>query len=162
VKSILRFSSSAGARRYVGRALLGLLTTVGVLGHVTGEYTIPYVNQIENLLYDTRVRLSAPGGVDDRIVIVAIDEDSLERLGHWPFTREKFAVLMNNLFAYGTSVVAFDVLFAERDEGVDIELLRQLANAAEDSAFVRTLDRLEPQIDRDRLFADAIANGPTP
>jgi adenylate cyclase len=141
--------------------VLGLMTTIGVLAHVSGQYTIPYVDQIENLLYDTRVRLSAPGGVDDRIVVVAIDEASLERLGHWPFTREKFAQMMNNLFDYGVAVVSFDVLFAERDEGVDIELLRQLANAAKDSAFVRTLDQLEPQIDRDRLFADAIANGPT-
>ena len=127
MKLPFKFSTSAGTRRYLARAVLGLMTTIGVLAHVSGQYTIPYVDQIENLLYDTRVRLTAPGGVDDRIVVVAIDEASLERLGHWPFTREKFAQMMNNLFAYGTSVVAFDVLFAERDEGVDIELLRQLA-----------------------------------
>jgi adenylate cyclase len=161
VKFSFKFSTSAGTRRYLARAALGLMTTIGVLAHVSGQYTIPYVDQIENLLYDTRVRLSAPGGVDDRIVVVAIDEASLERLGHWPFTREKFAQMMNNLFDYGVAVVSFDVLFAERDEGVDIELLRQLATAEKDSAFVRTLDRLEPQIDRDRLFADAIAGGPT-
>jgi len=157
----LKFNTSAGTRRYLSRAVLGLMTTFGVLAHVSGEYTIPYVDQIENLLYDTRVRLTAPGGVDDRIVIVAIDEASLERLGHWPFTREKFAALMNNLFSYGTAVVSFDVLFAERDEGVDIELLRQLASAENDNYFVRKLNELEPQIDRDALFADAIAGGPT-
>ena len=157
----LGFNTSAGTRRYLARAVLGLMTTFGVLAHVSGEYTIPYVDQIENLLYDTRVRLTAPGGVDDRIVIVAIDEASLERLGHWPFTREKFAALMNNLFSYGTAVVAFDVLFAERDEGVDIELLRQLASAENDNYFVRKLNELEPQIDRDVLFAEAIAGGPT-
>ena len=161
MKLPLKFSTSAGARRYMARAVLGLLTTVFVLGHVSGKYVVPYVNQVENLLYDTRVRLSAPGGVDDRIVIVAIDESSLERLGHWPFTREKFAQLMNNLFGYGTAVVAFDVLFAERDEGVDIELLRELASADQDLAFVRKLDELEPQIDRDRLFAEAIQGGAT-
>jgi adenylate cyclase len=161
VKFFLKISTSAGTRRYLARAVLGLMTTIGVLAHVSGQYTIPYVNQIENLLYDTRVRLTAPGGVDDRIVIVAIDEASLERLGHWPFTREKFAQMMDNLFAYGASVVAFDVLFAERDEGVDIELLREMANAQNDDYFVRKLDELEPQIDRDGLFADAIAGGPT-
>ncbi|MFC1606193.1 CHASE2 domain-containing protein, partial [Pseudomonadota bacterium] len=122
---------------------------------------MPYIDQVENLLYDTRVRLSAPGGIDDRIVIVAIDEASLERLGHWPFTREKFANLMNNLFSYGTAVVSFDVLFAERDEGVDIDLLRELASAAKDDYFVRKLNELGPQIDRDRVFAEAIQSGPT-
>jgi adenylate cyclase len=161
VASLTRISGSAGVRRYLARAALGLLTTLGVLGHVTGQYNIPYVDQVEKLLYDTRVRLSAPGGVDDRIVIVAIDEDSLERLGHWPFTREKFAVLMNNLFAYGAAVVAFDVLFAERDEGADIEILRQLGAEAGDEAFMQRLDEFEPQIDRDRLFAEALQYGPT-
>jgi adenylate cyclase len=161
VKLPFKFSTSAGARRYMARAALGLLTTVFVLGHVSGKYVVPYVNQVENLLYDTRVRLTAPGGIDDRIVVVAIDESSLERLGHWPFTREKFAQLMNNLFGYGTSVVAFDVLFAERDEGVDIELLRELASADQDLEFVRKLNELEPEIDRDRLFAEAIQGGPT-
>jgi adenylate cyclase len=161
VKFPFKFSTSAGTRRYMARAALGLMTTIGVLAHVSGQYTIPYVDQIEKLLYDTRVRLTAPGGVDDRIVIVAIDEASLERLGHWPFTREKFAQMMNNLFSYGTAVVAFDVLFAERDEGVDIELLRELGRADRDEAFVRKLDELEPQIDRDALFAEAIAGGPT-
>jgi adenylate cyclase len=160
VVSLTRISASAGTRRYLARAALGLITTIGVLGHVTGRYNIPYIDQMENLLYDTRVRLSAPGGVDDRIVIVAIDEDSLERLGHWPFTREKFAVLMNNLFAYGAAVVAFDVLFAERDEGADIERLRQLAAEAGDESFARRLDEFEPQIDRDRQFAEALQYGP--
>jgi adenylate cyclase len=161
VKLPFKFSTSAGTRRYLARAILGVLMTLFVLGHVSGQYTVPYINQIENLLYDTRVRLTAPGGVDDRIVVVAIDEASLERLGHWPFTREKFAQMMNNLFAYGATVVAYDVLFAERDEGVDIELLRQLAAADNDHRFVEKLNELEPQIDRDSLFADAIMGGPT-
>jgi len=161
VKFRFQFSTSAGTRRYITRALLGLMTTLVVLGHVSGQYTIPYVDQIENLLYDTRVRLTAPRGIDDRIVIVAIDEASLERLGHWPFTREKFAQLMDNLFSYGAAVVAFDVLFAERDEGADVRLLRKLAVQKGDEAFKMRLDALEPLLDRDRLFADAIKGGPT-
>jgi len=153
----------AGTRRYVARAVLGLITTLGVLGHVSGIYHLPYVDQIENILYDTRVRLSAPGGVDDRIVIVAIDEASLERHGHWPFTREKFAQMMYNLWDYGAAVVSFDVLFAERDESADVDLLRSLAGSddAADRTFRERLDELEPKLDRDRLFADAIAAGPT-
>jgi adenylate cyclase len=132
-----------------------------VLGHVANYYTVPYINQIENLLYDTRVRLSAPGGIDDRIVIIAIDEASLQQHGHWPFTREKFAQMMNNLFDYGATVVGFDVLFAERDESADMTLLRALASGEEDSAFRERLDELEPMIDRDRLFATAMQGGPT-
>ena len=56
--------------------MLGIATVVGVLGHVSGNYTVPYFDAVEHLLYDTRVRLFAPGGVDERIVIIAIDEAS--------------------------------------------------------------------------------------
>jgi len=155
------FTSHVGVKRYFARAGLGIITTIGVLGHVAGYYQVPYIDQIENLLYDTRVRLSAKGGTDDRIVIVAIDEASLESHGHWPFTREKFADMMNNLWSYGTAVVSFDVLFAERDEGSDVRILRALAEAEGDADFREKLDRFEPLLDRDRLFADSMQNGPT-
>jgi adenylate cyclase len=160
---ILKFLSGGHfhAKRYLARAVLALLTTVVVLGHVSGLYKLPYIDQIEDLLYDTRVRLSAPGGVDDRIVIVAIDEASLERHGHWPFTREKFAQMMYHLWDYGAAVVAFDVLFAERDESADVDILRALASSESDRAFRERLDELEPQLDRDRIFAEAIRAGPT-
>ncbi|MDT8320240.1 MAG: adenylate/guanylate cyclase domain-containing protein [Xanthomonadales bacterium] len=151
----------SGLKRYLARAALGLLTTLFVLGHVSGYYTLPYVDQIEDLLYDTRIQLTAPGGVDERIVIVAIDEASLEKLGHWPFTREKFAQLMNNLFAYGAATVGFDVLFAERDESADVQLLHALASEAGDDGFIKRLEEFTPQINRDRLFAEAMQSGPT-
>ncbi len=155
------FASHVGFKRYLARAGLGLITTLGVLAHVAGYYTVPYIDQIENLLYDTRVRLSAKGGIDDRIVVIAIDEASLQRHGHWPFTREKFADMMNNLWSYGASVVAFDVLFAERDESADVRLLQALADQDGDQAFREKLDQYAPLLDRDRLFAESMQNGST-
>ena len=58
-----------GFRQYLARAFLAIITTLAVLGDVSGLYTFPYIDQIEDILYDTRVRLTAPGGVDDRIVV---------------------------------------------------------------------------------------------
>ena len=161
MKDFLLKHGHVSIKRYLARAFLAVVTTLGVLGHVTGLYVIPYIDQIEDILYDTRVRLSAPGGIDDRIVIVAIDEESLQEHGHWPFTREKFAAMMENLTDYGAAVVAFDVLFAERDEGEDVSILRSLGEQAGDSGFVETLNAFEPLLDRDRLFAETMQNVPT-
>jgi adenylate cyclase len=148
-------------KRYLARAFLALLLTAAALVHVSGLYSWPYVDEIENLLYDTRVRLTAPRGVDPRIVIVAIDESSLEELGHWPWTREKLALLVEQMLAYGVAVAGFDVLFAERDESADVDLLRELALRAGDEEFVTTLEQLAPMLDRDRRFADGLTAGPT-
>jgi adenylate cyclase len=147
--------------RYLIRAFLAILLTLGSLGHISGIFTYPYVDEVENLLYDTRVRLSAPGGVDERIVIAAIDEEALEAHGHWPFTRDKLSLLVQQMFAYGVSVVGFDVVFAERDESADVDMLRALASGPEDQAFLDRLNELEPNLDRDRQFAEGLASGPT-
>ena len=148
-------------KRYLTRAFLALLLTALSLVHVSGLHQWPYVDEAENLMYDTRVRLSAPRGIDERIVIVAIDEASLEELGHWPWTREKLALMVEQMFAYGVAVVGFDVLFAERDESADVDLLRELATRDGDDLFVERLEKLAPQLDRDRRFADGITSGPT-
>jgi adenylate cyclase len=148
-------------RRYLTRALLAVLLTLFTLGHVTGYYVIPYLDEIEDLLYDTRIRLSAPGGIDERIVIIAIDEASLKVQGHWPWTREKLALLVETLFGHGVAVIGFDMLFAERDESADVNRLRKLSSEQGDEAFLARLNELEPQLDRDRLFADALEAGPT-
>jgi adenylate cyclase len=147
-------------KRYLARALLALLLTALSLVHVSGLHQWPYVDEIENLMYDTRVRLSAPRGIDERIVIVAIDEASLEALGHWPWTREKLALMVEQMFAYGVTVVGFDALFAERDESADVDLLRELATRDGDGDFVTRLDELAPQLDRDRRFAEGLTSGP--
>lgn len=147
-------------KRYLFRAFAGLLLAAWLLSHVSGRIDIPYVDDMENLLYDTRVRLTAPRGQDERIVIVAIDEASLQTQGHWPWTRDKLALLVTRLFDYNVAVIGFDVLFAERDESADVDLLRALANDPDDEAFVERLNELEPLLDRDRMFAEALTSGP--
>jgi adenylate cyclase len=140
--------------------LLGIITTLGVACHVAGVYVVPYIDQIEDLLYDTRVRLSAPGGIDDRIVIVAIDEPSLAVHGHWPWTRDKLALLLEQLFGFGVKVVGFDMVFPERDESSDLNLLREMSQEDKDTAFLQRLEELEPRLDRDVMLADALTIGP--
>ncbi len=148
-------------KRYLARAGLAVLLTLLTLVHISGLYKYPYVDEIENLLYDTRVRLSAPRGIDPRIVIVAIDEASLEVHGHWPWTRDKLALLVEQMFTYGVVVAGFDIMFAERDESADVDLLYSLASGPEDVQFRHRLQELQPQLDRDRLFAQGLATGPT-
>lgn len=147
-------------KRYLIRAVLGLMLTSALLSHVAGLISIPYIHEVENLMYDTRVRLTAPGGKDERIVIVAVDEASLRAEGHWPWTRDKLALLVQQLFHYGVKVVGFDMVFVERDESADADLLRSLATGPEDENFRQRLNELEPLLDRDRQFAEALSSGP--
>src|SRR5512147_3281392 len=82
----------------------------------TRDGKLPFVSQLDNIIYDTRLKLTMPGGVDSRIVILDIDEKSLGEIGRWPWSRNVMAELINKLFdRYGVAIVGFDVVWAERD-----------------------------------------------
>ncbi len=64
------------------------------------------------LIYDSALRAShrpAP----ERVVIVAIDDVSLEAAGRWPWSRHRHAELLDALTDAGAVAVGLDVLFAE-------------------------------------------------
>ncbi len=148
-------------KRYLARMPLPLTLIFLLLTHIAGYINLPYLDGLERQLYDTRVRLTAPGGVDPDIVIAAIDEYSLEKQGHWPWTREKLAMLVDRLFEYGAAVVSFDMVFAERDVSADVALLREFTDEDADAAFLQRLGQLEPRLNRDHIFAEALGRGPT-
>ncbi len=141
------------------RIALGLLLGLIFLGHATKHYRIPLLNTLDAFVYDARLRLTAKGGVDERIVILDIDERSLAEFGHWPWSRDKMADLTNRLFAeYEVAVLAFDVVFAEPDGSSGLASLEALAagDLQGDAAFRASLRRLRARLDYDRQFADAL------
>ena len=146
-------------RRYFIR-LLASLTLIALMVLVTlGRLPDPFVQQVENFLYDLRVTLTAPGGVDERIVVIALDERSVKAEGQWPWTRDKLAAMVTRLYGYGVVSVGFDAVFPERDMNHDLETLRLLG--AQDEEFMETLENLAPGLNRDAVFGNAIAQGPT-
>lgn len=72
------------------------------------------LSRVDNLLYDLGQRLhTRPPPAD--LIIVAIDEDSLSKLGRWPWSRRLHAALVDRLHADGARVIALDLIFAEPD-----------------------------------------------
>jgi adenylate cyclase len=64
------------------------------------------------------------------VVIVGIDDKSINKVGAYPFTREKYATVLDTLVADGAAVVVFDVGFTEERAGSGDDMLQKaLANA---------------------------------
>ncbi|HWU84047.1 MAG TPA: CHASE2 domain-containing protein, partial [Rhodocyclaceae bacterium] len=138
---------------------LGLLMLATMLGQSLHWYELPLVARLEAITYDSKLRLTMPNSVDERVVIVDIDEKSLAAEGRWPWGRDKLAALVNKSFdEYGASVLGFDVVFAEADESSGLMSLERLSrNALRDNgAFQDILRNLRPQLDNDARFAEAI------
>lgn len=86
--------------------------------HIMSAPRFEILDRIENYLYDARIRMTMPGTVDERVVIIDIDERSQLRLGQWPWPRATLAELVDSLFDdYNVRVLGLDVLFAEEGRG---------------------------------------------
>jgi adenylate cyclase len=155
-------------KKQLPRILVGLLLVGVFLAHSAGMIRLPYLQQIELSLYDTRLGLTAPGGVDPRIVIIDIDEASLREKenggeGRWPWSRDRMAELLDRAFnQYGVVMLGFDVVFAEQDKSSGIGTLEQLARneLASNFAYRQALEKLKPQLDFDDRFAQAMRERP--
>ena len=82
--------------------------------------------------------------------IIDIDEESLAKIGQWPWPRTRMAQLVDQLGAQGAAVVGFDVVFAEPDR---TSPRRAASEWALSPAQARALDALP---DHDTAFAQAI------
>lgn len=136
-------------RLLVRSSISGLLLVLFAL-HIAGTPRLELIERIEHYLYDVRIRLTMPGTIDDRIVIIDIDEASQAELGQWPWPRNTLAALVDRLFDdYEVRVLGLDALFAEAEETSAERLLHALQsseigqnpeNAAELAKFRETLD----------------------
>jgi len=100
---------------------------------------------LEAKLLDYRFLIRGPLAPPDNVVIAAIDEKSIARLGRFPWSRDKMAGLVNKLAANGAELIVFDVIMTE-PEVHDQELASAMREAGNVIlpvvfAFDQTVDR---------------------
>jgi len=129
-----------------------LLVLAGLLPGVSSIY-----ERFELLIYDQRMRFHLPKQVQAAaapIVIIDIDEASLQHEGRWPWSRAKIADLVTKLNAAGVAVIGFDILFGEAERNPAQEVL---AGLDQQSRLYEQLSELQVNYDHDKLFANKLA-----
>ena len=148
-------------KQHLTRYVLGFVLLLILLAHSIRfqGFEIPLITRLDAIIYDTKIVLTMPKKMDDRVVILDLDEKSLAEIGRWPWGRDKLAVMVNNLFdKYHIEVLGFDAVFAERDDtsgllNLDALARKQLKDSA---AFQTALNDLRPELDFDAQFAKAL------
>lgn len=75
---------------------------------------LPITERLDNILYDTQLSFYSTSAPDD-IVIIAIDQESLNEIGNWPWPRAVHASLLDRLTTAKPKIIIFDVLFTDPD-----------------------------------------------
>ncbi|HUW72959.1 MAG TPA: adenylate/guanylate cyclase domain-containing protein [Methyloceanibacter sp.] len=116
------------------------------------------VARMRALVFDAYQRVS-PLQFDPQqpVRIVDIGEESLQKLGQWPWPRTLLAQLVEKLVADGAAAIAFDMIFPEPDR-------MSPANAIQYWPHTPLIDTLKPELEKlptnDQVLADAIAEAP--
>jgi len=126
---------------------------------VFGLLRPPLLDDLGNLLFDSYQRLAPrPWESEAPVRIVDIDDESLARIGQWPWPRSTIAALIERLTELGAAALAFDVLFAEPDAKSPESLVRLLP--ATPGRAVVEADFVEAKTN-DAKLAEALAGIPS-
>jgi adenylate cyclase len=114
--------------------------------------------QVGGLVFDSYQRFSPRPYRDAGVRVVDIDDESVRRLGQWPWPRTDLAALARAIAGAGAAAIAFDIVLSEADRTSPRFLAgreeRQGASAAQ-LAALRSLP------DHDVRFAEALAAAPS-
>ncbi len=141
---------------------IGLFFILLACSHAAEIIPSNTLERLDIFFYDLRVRVQKPK-LDPRVVIVDIDEKSLNEIGRWPWSRNVFADIIDNLTDYyQVRAVGFDIQFSEPDLSSGYTTLEALSrNELKDvPSFESKLAELKPQLDYDQRFAKAIQGKP--
>jgi adenylate cyclase len=129
----------------------------------TNPFFHSIVTRIDNASYDfqLRLRLAAyPKTPKTPIVIVDIDDKSVQAEGLWPWPRKKIASLVDKLKAHDVNLIIFDMFFAAKAPNVANKLLDQFNQTTVfDSSCRSSIQAASVFTDEDLPFAKSMASG---
>jgi len=140
---------------------LGLLVTFILFANASGLAPLRFIDTLEKLSYDFRLKLSLPSEIDKKVVIIDIDEKSLSAIGQWPWERNVSAAIVDKLFNdYNIKVLGFDILFAEKDEGPGDYILSVLSQStvSGNEEFQKIIDSNQLLMHRDKRLGKSLAS----
>lgn len=115
-----------------------------------------YLNLIDVRVADYRFLQRGPGAASPQIVIVAVDDTSLEKLGRWPWSRAVIAELLQRLVAADAAAVGFDIVQSEATAAVNVDALRARLPTVDDDTWAAVRRELNQGSPEDRLLTDAV------
>ena len=141
----LRFYLLVVAIAYANTLLLGAVST-------------SLRSNLQNIVFDQYQRWRPrASGLEQPVRIIDIDDESIRRVGQWPWPRQRMADIVDVLFKANVAAVTFDVLFSEKDRASFDNLSRGPPHAV---ALAGHEEDSEARSDGDAAFAHSIANRP--
>jgi eukaryotic-like serine/threonine-protein kinase len=143
--------------------LLGLFFIGGLFTN------LPFFNTLEHMVYDAGVNATGrkPGDAK-KIVIIAIDDASIEKVGRWPWSRATMADMLDKLSRARAKAVALQILFDKPQIDPGLPHIRKIKEFINKTSFPRAarsavntinryLEQAEFSLDVDKRLGASVA-----
>ena len=97
----------------IGLLITAIFTTFAIVRFLP-------LDRLELLIYDMRYKIRGQAIPPKDVIIVGIDDKSLEMIGRWPWDRSKIAALIDLLKDMGARVIMMDIIFSEPSKDDEI------------------------------------------
>jgi len=148
--------SGKSAGRVLPAILPGLILTILLL--IVHSLHMALLTQLGDLIFDAYERAYPRPYQDAPVRVVDIDDETLAKLGQWPWPRTDMARLIQTLANAGAASIAMDIVFSEPDRTSPSRiaaLLRQNPKTAAGAAALASLP------DNDVLLGKTLAATPS-
>lgn len=145
--------------------MIGLLLTLvfGILLAIQFDF----LETLELKTYDLRARLRHNPNVGKEITIVEIDDESITKIGRWPWPRRKFSEIIEKLGKAGARTIALAIIFSEPEQNTGLSVVKELTKQyeglglhklkkSENQEFHQSLANLIVEMDNDAKLTQSI------
>ena len=126
-----------------------------------------FLESIELKTFDLRARFDQAQKAPPHVVIVSIDDDSIAKMGRWPWPRSLIAQMIDFLSKSGARIIGVDILFSEpeKNQGLrEIQTLKEVflsrilkpRPTKEKAKFLRYLKEAEANLDNDSKLISSV------
>ncbi|MDD5454510.1 MAG: CHASE2 domain-containing protein [Candidatus Ratteibacteria bacterium] len=115
---------------------------------------IDFIEQLELKTLDLRFKTAQKEILPSDIVIVTIDNKSEDNIGQFPWPRDTYAKVIDNLSRWDAKVIGIDVLFSEKEENPLSEVLDR--TDLEDKVSTGLIEEYQKKFDNDKILAGSI------
>jgi len=135
--------------------VFSLLFLIGVFNGVA------FLDRFELMAYDLGIKSAHRNpGSNENIAIVAIDDDSIQQIGRWPWPRNVSAEVVDKLSAAKVKVIGLQIPLSEPQTDAGLGYIRRLSaalgKASRKGEVAALLKQAEQELDTDRRLAAAI------
>lgn len=139
---------------------------ITVLFLVIGLIRMDFLDILELKLYNIMIGLRGDPGAQSDIIIVDIDDDSIEKIGRWPWPRNILADGIKKINSGDPKVIGLNLILSEPEESTGLKTVKELEalftatfsdKAGEKgAAYLQALQNTMEKLDNDRKLAEAI------